>query len=290
MKKQGKATLQLRSRESLKSGIRRIARSQINAAIHILKGKETPEIAVHEARKSLKKIRATLQLVASEFGRKQFCTEKKCFHDASQLLAPLRDADVKFKTLDLLLKQGGFESEGFAHMRGELQATAERLARNASRPKSGAVKILRLAYTRVQQWPLDGLNWKHLEREIRQTYRKGRKALKVYHQKQTLETFHAWRKRVKELWYHLRIVEKLLPKAVAEWITLTGEIGEITGNARDLARLREMLLADKSGEKTSPLIDEIEARLPELQRAALKRGAHLYAEKPSDFAKRLLTL
>jgi len=285
--KKTKASLRLRRDEPLVKGVRRLARGQIDAACRVLQGNEEPRYAVHEARKALKKIRALLRLVAPEFGRKQFRVEKQLFQDAARPLAPLRDADARVKSLDALIQRGNLEPGDFAQVRKALEAAAERLARGASRPKRRAVEILRLARDRVRRWPLGDLEWKNLVKEIRRGYQKGKTCLELYQQERTPETFHAWRKRVKELWYHLRIVRALLPEAVAKQIALFGEIGEIAGNARDLVLLRETLLARKTDVETALLIGEIDVRLPELQQAATERGVRLYAEKPGMFAKRL---
>ncbi|MEI6562231.1 MAG: CHAD domain-containing protein [Verrucomicrobiota bacterium] len=286
--KKAKTPLRLHSDEPLPKGIRRLARSQIDAACRFLEGGGEPHTAVHEARKALKKLRALLQLIAPEFGRKAFRAEKQRFQDAARLLAPLRDADAQVRALDGLLQSGGLATADFAEMRKPLAAATDRLARAAGRPKRRAAELLRLARGRIRRWPLDDLEWSRLAKEIRRTYRKGRKALEIHQREQTLETFHAWRKRAKELWYHLRIAQALLPEAVAERIALCGEIGEIAGNARDLALLHTTLLAQKDGVERALLIGEIEVRLPELQQAALERGTRLYAENPGAFAKRLL--
>jgi len=285
--KKTKASLRLRSKEPLAKGVRRIARGQIDATCLVLQGSEEPHKAIHEARKALKKIRAILRLVAPEFGRKQFRAERLPFQDAARLLAPLRDADVRVASLDALIQRGKLEPGDFSKVRGELEAAAARLARGAARPKRRSVEILRLARGRVRRWPLGDLEWKNLVKEIRRVYRKGKTCLELYQREQTPETFHAWRKRVKELWYHLRIVRALLPEAVAKQIALFGEIGEIAGNARDLVMLRETLSVRKTDVETALLIGEIDVRLPELQQAATERGVQLYAEKPGVFAKRI---
>jgi len=281
-----KAPLRLRRRESLKTGIRRIARAQIDAACRILQADGEPHKAVHEARKALKKLRAILRLVAREFGRKAVRLEKNDFRAAARLLAPLRDADVRVQTLDTLVQNGGLEPRDFAAVRAGLQSEADRLAREAGAPKRRAAGILRKVRNRVQGWPLGDLEPKHLTKQILRTYRQGSKALAAYQIENTPETFHAWRKRVKELWYHLRILEDLLPESAAERIALCDEIGEISGKAHDLFMLRETLLGLKAGAETALLIGEVEVRMEELQRATLERGIRLHAEKPGVFAQR----
>jgi len=281
-----KATLRMHREEPLAREIRNVARGQIDAVCRVLEGSEDSCRAVHEARKSLKKLRAILRLVASEFSREQYQLEKRAYQEAARLLAPLRDAEVRVLTLDTLIQGAELDPADFAQLRGELQADTERLAHRLTRPKHRAVEILRTARRRIPRWPVRHLEWKPLEREIRRTYQKGRKALRRYQQEPTPECFHAWRKRVKELWYHLRITEKFLPEAVTKAIAPCEKIGELAGEAQDLAVLRETLSARNAGAENALLIGEIEVRLPEIYRSAVERGTSLYTEKPRDFMKR----
>jgi len=286
-RKTAKTPLRLRSGEPLAKGIRRIARAQVDAACRELQKAEGPREAIHQARTALKKLRALLQLVAEEFNPASLQREKHAFRDAARLLAPIRDADVQIQTLRALIETAGLDPEKFARLRGELEADLARLASRAGTPKSRARHILSLARGRIARWPLKDLEWENLRREIRRAYREGRKALRVYQREPDSEAFHAWRKRVKKLWYHLRITRSFLPEAVHEWIARLGEIGEIAGNAQDLAVLRGWLAARVEEPQSARLLAEIDARLPELQRAATALGVSFYAEKPREFEDRL---
>jgi len=285
--KTAKSPLRLHRHKPLVREIRRIARGQIDTACRALESNEDPRRVVHEARKSLKKLRAILKLVAPEFGRRKYQAEKAVFQDAARLLAPLRDAEVRVETLDSLIKGAGLAPEDFAGVRGELDAATDRFAKASARPKHRAVEILRLARAHILRWPLNQLQWKDLAQEIKRSYRKGRKALRAYQREPSPVAFHAWRKRVKELWYHLRITENYLPDSFAKAIIQCDAIGELAGNAHDLTVLHETLTARKAGADTALLLGEIDVRMPDLYRAAIDNGVRLYAEKPRDFAKRM---
>jgi len=279
------ASLRLHRHEPLAKEVRRIARGQIDTACRALESQENPDGAFHEARKVLKKLRALLQLVAPEFGPTQLKREKARFRDAARLLAPVRDAQVRVKTLDALLHGAEFAAEEFAQVRHDLQAMADQKIRHADLATRRAVEILRQARASVQRWPLADLKWKPIQREIQRSYRKGRKALQRYQRKPTPETFHTWRKHLKETCYHLRIVRNLLPET-AKQIDALKELGELAGNAQDLTVLRKTLPTHKAGVQTALLIREIDVRLPALYHAALEHGRQIYARKPRDFAMR----
>src|SRR5919108_247446 len=91
-----------REGEAVPDGLRRIARGRIDHALDELRGKtkSSPEEAVHEARKNMKKLRALLRLTRNELGDEVYRRENECFRDAGRRLSGVRDADVMLETLD----------------------------------------------------------------------------------------------------------------------------------------------------------------------------------------------
>jgi len=267
--------------------MRRLARRHLAAACRQLDKNPDTRKAVHETRKSLKKLRAMLRLLAPELGRECYRREMRAFRDAARLLAPLRDAEVRLHTLDALISQLALPVKDFAAIRDELEAAALELSREADEPKRRVRKRLGLARKRVRDWPLGALLEKSLVGEIRRTYRKGRKALHASRREAAdVPAFHAWRKRVKELWYHLRIAHVFLHKSAGARIAEIEAIGELAGEVNDLAVLRDTLTARPATPQTTQLIDAIDTRLPVLQQTALERGDRFYAPKPCDFVHR----
>ena len=107
----------------------------------------------------------------------------------------------------------------------------------------------------------------------------------------TVERLHEWRKRVKDLWYHLRILTPAWP-AVLE--PLAGEahvLSEQLGDDHDLAMLglaaRERADAFSDPLDLDSLLDAIERRRSELQRDATSLGRRLYADEPEAFVSRV---
>lgn len=282
-----KVPLRLRRREPPSTGIRRIAREQVEAACAELDRPLEPRRAVHEARKALKKLRAILQIVAPQFDRAACKTERQKFQVAARLLAPLRDAEARLHTLDELIAAAGFPPGEVAQVRAAFKADLARQVRGSAGPRQQARALLVEAQAGIRHWPLRGLKRDDLLEEIRRSYRKGRKALRGHQAEPTPEAFHAWRKKVKELWYHLRIAESFLPEAAQGWIEELEVIGEWAGKIHDLEVLRDTLAARKADAQTALLIGEIEVRLPECHGAAIERGLRFYAAKPRDFARRL---
>jgi CHAD domain-containing protein len=275
----------LKTGEGISTGMRRLARRHLDAACRQLDHNPDTRRAVHETRKSLKKLRALVRLLAPELGRESYRREMRAFRNAGRLLASLRDAEVQLHTFDALVKNSKLPLQDFAEIRGELEAAALELSSEAADSRRRVRKRLGLARKRVGDWSLGAIRVKNLAEEIRRTYSKGRKALRVA-QKENSEilAFHAWRKKVKELWYHLRIVQVYLAPSAETRIAEIDAMGEAAGEVHDLAVLRETLAAHSPTLQTAQLIAAIDVRLPALQAEAMKRGDRFYAEKPADFA------
>ncbi len=116
-------------------------------------------------------------------------------------------------------------------------------------------------------------------------------ALAKVFEKPTPENFHAWRKKVKELWYHLRLLEPLNRVVLKKIAGNAKTLGELLGLEHDFA----FLLARFDQEGTEPgLGDEcaalrklIRKRSAKLKRDATELGRRFYAEPPKAFAKRI---
>src|SRR5260370_33174513 len=91
----------LKATESVPSGIKRIVREEIDSAIGLLKGKAgvTKDEAIHETRKSVKKIRGALRLVRTELGD-TYRLENTELPSASLHLSKRRNATAIIEVFD----------------------------------------------------------------------------------------------------------------------------------------------------------------------------------------------
>src|ERR671919_166855 len=90
--------------ERVPDGVRRIARGQLDLSIERLEGDTHEDLgtAVHETRKSLKRLRAIARLARDELGDETYRRENVAFRDAGRRLAGARDDQVLLETLDAL--------------------------------------------------------------------------------------------------------------------------------------------------------------------------------------------
>ena len=275
-------------------GVARMARGRIDDAVDELQGTtdSSPEDAVHEARKGIKKLRALLRLTRNELGDEIYRRDNQTFRDAAQLLSGVRDADVMLATLADLQERypdelGSNGTGPAADLRQALEAHRIRTAGGARAQLSDdAIRLLRRVRRRIGGWPLEHDGFEAIEDGLQRSYRRGRRGYQVALLEPSAENFHEWRKRVKDLWYHLDILRdswKPVMKALADE---AHELSDRLGDDHDLAVLlawAEEHDASAAGALRAP----VERRRAELQADAFAIGARLYADKPKRFVRRL---
>jgi CHAD domain-containing protein len=273
--------------EAVPRGIARIARGRIDHALDELEGRtdSSPEQAVHEARKDMKKLRAVVRLVRGEIGAQVYRRENECFRDAGQELSGLRDADVMLATLGKLEPEIPQAAAG--DLRQALEAHKIRTAAGARHQASAqVVTVLTSARTRVGSWPLYEDSFEAVGDGLERIYRRGRRDFRAARADPTTENLHEWRKRVKDLWYHLTILRAAWPPVMDALADEAHDLSERVGEDHDLA----VLLAwseEHAPTSTGAIVGPVERRRGELQAEAFELGARLYAEKPRAFMRRL---
>jgi len=299
--------------ERLGDGLRRMALGQLDIAIELLEGRRaaiSPERAVHEVRKALKRLRALIRLLADELGEHVCARESALLRNAGVRLAHARDAEVMLNTLDDLLARHPGElarRRGVLRLRARLQrerdgAAALALADDATR--TGVLGDLRALRARVADWQLadpGGIEPVEaaLERLYRQGRRRRRRAQKASGDRPRARALHAWRKRVKDLRYVAEMLDRAgdpharsapgkrgrrrgkRESAEAAYIRRVARradaLGELLGEEHDLALLAARVRAEaKAGHSSGAPgagTRRLLLKLIKRRRAALRRQA-----------------
>jgi CYTH domain-containing protein/CHAD domain-containing protein len=282
----------LKREESAAEGLRRVARGRAAKASGRLRNADGDLAdSIHGARKDLKKIRAVLRLIRAELGDKRFRAENRRYRDAGRLLSASRDAEVKLETLEALEDRfaddfpagpsvawsQALEAEREQHAGGEV---ADKIAR--------AIEEIDDAAERIAGWPLEAGSWKLLEPGLTRSYRAGREALKRARADGDASRVHELRKRAKDLWYQLRLLQNAWPALLEETAEQVHELADLLGDHHDLAVLAEDL-DRRTGivAERDAFVALIERRQAELLESALALGSRIYAEKPKHFRRRL---
>jgi CHAD domain-containing protein len=281
----------LRGGESVPTGMARIARGRIDHAIEELEGQtdSSSEEAVHEARKDMKKLRALVRLVRDEIGGDVYRRENARFRDAGRELAGVRDADVMLATLAHLERRYADElgPDATGPLRQALEAHKIRTAAGARGPASAqVVDTLTAARSEVARWPIEEDSFDAIAGGLERVYRRGRRAFRAARAGPTTENLHEWRKRVKDLWYHLTILRDTWRPVMKALADEAHAVSEYLGDDHDLAVL--LASAEESApESAAALAPLVERRRAELQADAFAISARVYAEKPRAFVRRL---
>ena len=250
---------------------------------------------VHQARKRFKKIRALLRLARHELGD-VYQDENQIFRDLGRQLSQARDAEAMVKTFDSLRDayKDQLQSMGFQVVRNVLAQRRQTIADeqvDLDKQIETGIDALQKAKQRMTSWPLHVEKYQDLLPGLRQTYRRGRKARVQAYRKTTPEHFHEWRKRVKDHWYHVRLLQKTWPDLMQGYGQALKILAELLGDDHDLTVFRQTLLAQPetfgTDHDVQVLLKLSEQRQTELRIQAKTLGKRIFAEKSSHFCHRM---
>ena len=220
--------------------MRRVAHGRIAKAVGRLRDEDAdPAEAVHGARKDLKKLRSSLRLVRQALGASAtgartaaFVTPPGCSRTpATPRSAPAPSTRSPSPYADEP-PPGGWSAlkaqlaHGHEQRDGDLGALRER-----------AAAAVAAGDGEVDDWPLDGDGFELLEPGLRRAYKRGRRALARARAEPTDEPLHEFRKRSKDLWYHLRLLRNGWKQVLEATADEAHELSDRLGDDHDLALL-----------------------------------------------------
>jgi CHAD domain-containing protein len=284
----------LKLREPLPDGLKRVFREQIESALELCRHPARQRgITVHEVRKHLKKLRAAMCLAIPEVGKDRHTREDRCVRKIGRLVSDLRDAQVRLQTLIQLRDETakGAKDTPFPRIEELLSLERESFSAAFAGWQKQAIPQLERVEARLLKWPLEGLTWKQVCGAVGKIYKRGQRGLaKTIHEPEP-ERFHAWRKRVKDIWYQLRILQPLNRVVLTEMAHDAEVLGELLGREHDLNFLWARLEKESSDETLRNELAQLEKlirkRGKRLRTNALELGRRFYAEAVKAFAKRI---
>ncbi len=286
-------------KESVPEGIRRIVDEEIQSATERLTNgsQKQRDKAVHEARKSLKKIRGALRLMQPELGR-VYRAENTRMRDIGRQLSEIRDATAIIEVFDSLVQKynGSLQKGAFASIRRGLEKSKRETeqAANMGKVTQHALSSLRATGKRAKTWGLKKDGFSAIAPGLELRYRRGRKALAAARKHPTPENYHEWRKRVKDHWYHVRLLESLWTDVMQAREGSLKNLETWLGDDHNLVVLREKLEKNPEhyghGKNIEPFLGLIEQYQKELRENALSLGERVYEEKPRQLTRNLSKL
>jgi len=284
----------LKLREPLPEGLKRVFREQIESALELCRHPAKQRgVTVHEVRKHLKKVRAAMRLAIPEVGKNRHTREDRCVRKIGRLVSDLRDAQVRLQTLIQLRDETakGSEDSPFPGLEELLSLERESFSAAFAGWQKQAIPQLERVEARLLKWPLDGLTWKQVCGAVAKIYKRGQRVLAKTISDPEAENFHAWRKRVKDIWYQLRILQPLNRVVLTEMAHDAEVLGELLGREHDLNFLWARLEKESSDEALRDELTQLEKlirkRGKRLRTNTLELGRRFYAEPAKAFAKRI---
>jgi CHAD domain-containing protein len=246
--------------------------------------------SVHDVRKQLKRMRAAVKLLKAGVGRKRADRVQKALRDAGRPLSEVRDGEVMLETLDALGADGG---KRFGEFRKGLERLRRETRGKVLRHKAlGPIKDDALwAVRQAERWQRSVSRWKVVAAGLRESYQKGRRALRAAERTGAdggEEAWHECRKRTKDFRYQLELVGLAAASGMAE---AARKMTDALGEDHDLVVLGSIaggaLAATLSRREAAVLFARMEQRRESLQEEARRVGGQLFAERPQDFAARM---
>ncbi|QBI21640.1 CHAD domain-containing protein [Egibacter rhizosphaerae] len=279
--------------------VRRVAGETLDDALGRLRGEtgETLEMRIHEARKRTKEARAVLRLARPALGESAFRAHNRALRDAARLLSPVRDAQV----LHTLVADHDVEAAAVdapdpdaaeraaEALEARVRSEQGRLAQ--ARTVQRTVEAIAEVRSGVAEWPLVGDRWRTIGPGLRRSWKLARDGMAEVARGRAAEARHEWRKRVKDTWYHLRLLTPLWPESLATEAEEAHRLSDLLGDVQDLAVLvhelgagSDLALAEADREALSAWAAR---RQVPLLTEALRLGARVHAERPQAYEARM---
>jgi CHAD domain-containing protein len=284
----------LRPGKRISRELKQIVRAELERAEDRLRQQRGDE-DVHESRKSVKKVEALAQLL-DQLGSAPPRKDLERLRGARRTLSRLRDCGVVIDTFDGLCSRPAtrrIQKHTITTIRTYFE---RRKADTVRRAKAGAGslaragKALQKVRRAARRWPSPPIEPQDLPGIVGGSYRASRKAMTRAAREGRAPDFHEWRKRVKVLWYQLRLAERFVP-GLGVQVKEFGRLESALGNEHNLIVFRTKLLRDQGLRHIKPQASRLADISRDLERQlrgrALAHGARLLKLPPKKFEKNL---
>lgn len=281
--------------EPFEEGCKRIAREQIERAQSQLKGPGDPIVAVHETRKSLKRLRALVRLIRPALGESAFHQENAQLREIARILSGARDRHVLLETVAKLEAASSLVRKGL----GQSMREALNITNGEHGPVVEAADMrqaqarLAEAKKRFARLHLAGHGFPIIGPGLEASYRRARRAFRAAYIELTDEAFHEWRKGTQQHWRHMLLFSRAWPGALASRGSEARSLSQLLGDDHDLALLVAFVRSEPAarlGHEQASMIEKLaRQRQHELRSIAHPKGARLFAESPKALHHRIAT-
>ena len=241
---------------------------------------------VHDCRKRLKKMRALVRLVRKSVPEDFYKNTNRFYRDLGREMAPLRDCRVMLNQWEELwaknLRRDAIIKQNEELLYTRYHAALEDIGNQTF--LSSIAERLRSFHREFAVPDIPEVSFDAFYGGMKKVYKRGRKALDRSRREPATENLHDWRKRVKYLRYHLRLLKKYGEEITDGHRAALHRLSDDLGDD-DLAEMRALLVSDS--ESGQNIIAHIDRNRKELQKSAFLNGSKIYMEKPFLFMQRM---
>jgi CHAD domain-containing protein len=281
--------------EKIQTTYHRILAEQISHTLDLCHSAGDPDDAVHEIRKSTKRIRALIRLYREETEAESYNRTYDNFRQISRKLAVYRVSKVNGDVLKNLVKsrEGRPDSSQLNKLYDSWRRDHDQLIRQAldTRTLFDPVKqlLLQEQERRIPDIPVSH-HFDTLAEAIRNTYHKARYKHRLAEREPAPEKLHELRKTVKCLWNQLTLVRPIWPSGLGPIIHQLDLLAENLGHDHDLHEfLLYQEIRDQSGLPVIPayLLDNLKRKRKAFFRRIAFIAGRVFSERPSSLRLRL---
>jgi CHAD domain-containing protein len=279
---------------SIRAEVRRLADKQLTLAIASMHAIGDPkgDQGIHDARRHVKKTRALVRLVESSLGRASRSANKR-LRRVNRILAPVADSEAVVDTLarfdarfDHALPRRIITSirKGLVQRRIHIDQQARH-----DHVLQASIGLLEAERQRVQRWRPKTSGFRALKQGLRTSVRNAKRAMARSLDHPTTEHYHHWRRRVKDHWLQVRLLEgrcgNRLVRDERGLEALDGCLGELHNvMLLDATLTTDTRVPRQDIARTLRLLRRYQTAL---RREAQQLGARIYRETPRQFVKRV---
>jgi CHAD domain-containing protein len=284
----------LRKDETVAAGIKRIATEELDDAISHLRGKSKlkEDEITHESRKNVKKVRAALRLVRTELDG-AYDEENQSLRKVGRELSGLRDAGALITAYESLNLGTQPARDSVRHALQTRRSAIEK-EKNPARLWAGVADVLAGVRKRVKSWPLNHDGFPALKKDFQKVYKDGRNALDHIGSQARPEDYHELRKRVKDHWYQVRLLEKVWSDVLRGYEKSLKELETQLGDDHNLVLLQQVITQSPKAYGTDSEVERvlkaIEKKQQDLRDQSIAAARRVYAEPPRRVTDRIETL
>jgi CHAD domain-containing protein len=289
-------SFRLKPGRSVASEVARIVDKQLSLAIDELRtiGDRRSDGRIHEARRHVKKVRAMLRLVQPAVGDTYYAVNRR-LGMANRMLGPIADGRAVVDTVaQLASKYRARPAQPLHSIHAALVQRAERIDRRAEfdRVLPIVARILRRERRRLTGWTLNARGFDAVGPGLEKSVRRARKAMKRSLRHPEARNYHVWRRRVKDLWLQVRLLEAGCGDALIADQRRLEALDDCLGEYHNVVLLEEILITEAlvPRQRTAGGLRLLRRYQAELRNRAASLAGRVFDEKPGHFVRRVKRL